>query len=75
MNQFCELERSLFSRAFCTPIKKNIERYESLLKTKLSEVKTQYLERRLFEERFVIRILHYMRPSASKRHNPPEALE
>jgi hypothetical protein len=39
---------------------KNIERYEGLLKTKLSEAETQFLERRLSEERFAIRILDYM---------------
>ena len=39
---------------------KHIERYESLLKTKLSEAETQFLERRLSEERFAIRILDYM---------------
>jgi hypothetical protein len=39
---------------------KNIERYESLLKTKLNEAETQFLERRLSEERFAIRILDYM---------------
>jgi hypothetical protein len=31
---------------------KNIDRYQSLLKTKLSDVEQQFLERRLFEERF-----------------------
>jgi hypothetical protein len=45
---------------------KNIERYESLLKTKLSEAETQYLERRLFEERFAMRILDYMSSRAPK---------
>jgi hypothetical protein len=39
---------------------KNIERYEGLLKPKLSEAETQFLERRLSEERFAIRILDYM---------------
>jgi hypothetical protein len=39
---------------------KNIERYESLLKTKLNEAETQFPERRLSEERFAIRILDYM---------------
>jgi hypothetical protein len=35
---------------------KNIDRYQSLLKTKLSDVE-QHLERRLFEERFAIAML------------------
>jgi len=33
---------------------KNVERYESLLKTKLSELETDYLEKRLSEERLAI---------------------
>lgn len=41
---------------------KNIERYQSLLKTRLSEVETQFLERRLSEERFWVAMLDYMAP-------------
>ena len=36
---------------------KNIDRYQSLLQTKLSDVEQQFLERRLFEERFAIAML------------------
>jgi hypothetical protein len=36
---------------------KNIDRYQSLLKTKLSDVEQQFLERRLFEERFAVAML------------------
>jgi hypothetical protein len=36
---------------------KNIDRYQSLLKTKLSDVEQQFLERRLFEERSAIAML------------------
>jgi hypothetical protein len=36
---------------------KNIRRYESLLKTKLNEVETQFLERRLSEERFWVAMI------------------
>jgi len=36
---------------------KNIERYQSLLKTELTEVEMHYLEKRLSEERFVMAIL------------------
>jgi hypothetical protein len=36
---------------------KNIDRYQSLLKTKLSDVEQQSLERRLFEECFAIAML------------------
>jgi hypothetical protein len=41
---------------------KNIERYEGLLKTRLSEIETQYVERRLSEERFSLQMLDYMAP-------------
>jgi hypothetical protein len=36
---------------------KNIDRYQSLLKTELSDVEQQFLERRLFEERFAVAML------------------
>jgi hypothetical protein len=54
---------------------RNISRYQNMLKTRLSEVELRFVERRLAEERFAMRILDYMGPSASKRYNPPEALE
>jgi hypothetical protein len=41
----------------------NIERYQRLLKTRLSEVETQFLERRLSEERFWVVMLDYAAPS------------
>jgi hypothetical protein len=53
---------------------KNIERYESLLRTKLSEVETQFLERRLSEERFWLAMLDCMAPP-SKGYDFPRALE
>jgi hypothetical protein len=53
---------------------KNIERYESLLKTKLSEVEMHYLEKRLSEERFAIRMLDFM-DARSKGHDFPDALQ
>jgi hypothetical protein len=37
---------------------KNIERYQRLLKTKLSEIESQYLEKRLSEERFWLAMLN-----------------
>jgi hypothetical protein len=40
----------------------NIDRYQGLLKTNLSEVELQDLERRLSEERFAIAMLHFMSP-------------
>jgi len=42
----------------------NIERYHNLLKTKLSDVEQQFVERRLSEERFRIAKLRFMNPSA-----------
>jgi len=36
---------------------KNIDRYQNLLKTKLTEFERQYLEKRLFEERSVAEAL------------------
>jgi hypothetical protein len=36
---------------------KNIDRYQGLLKTKLSEAEKQYLEKRLSEERVAIAML------------------
>jgi hypothetical protein len=40
----------------------NIDRYQSLLKTNLSEVEQQLLERRVSEERFAIEMLRTMSP-------------
>ena len=51
---------------------KNIERYQSLLKTKLSEVEKHYIERRLSEERFAMSMLHFMAPSSHDPHGAPE---
>jgi hypothetical protein len=43
---------------------KNIDRYQGLLKTKLSEAEKLYLEKRLSEERFAISMLQFMGPQA-----------
>ena len=43
----------------------NIERYQGLLKTKLSEAEVNFLERRLAEERFSVAMLGFMSPNAS----------
>lgn len=40
----------------------NIDRYQSLLKTNLSEVEQHFLERRVSEERFAIEMLRTMSP-------------
>ena len=37
----------------------NIDRYQSLLKTKLSDAEQRYLEKRLAEERFAITALNF----------------
>ena len=49
----------------------NIERYESLLKTKLADVEAQHLERRLAEERFAIAMLQFMERPGGDRPEPP----
>jgi hypothetical protein len=43
---------------------KNIDRYQRLLQTKLTEVEKRYVEKRLSEERFSIRMLDFMAPSS-----------
>ena len=57
--------------------RKNIERYESLLKTTLGEHETQYLEKRLAEERFAIRVLRSMSPQSARQRSIqfPKTLE
>ena len=42
---------------------KNIDRYRSLLTTKLSETERRFLEKRVSEERFAIAMLEFMSPS------------
>ena len=44
---------------------KNIERYQDLLKTKLSEVERQYIEKRMSEERLAIAMLQFMSPASA----------
>jgi hypothetical protein len=41
---------------------KNIDRYQSLLESELSDVEQQYLQRRLVEERLAIAMLQFMPP-------------
>jgi hypothetical protein len=43
--------------AFLRTHQQNIERYQRLLKTKLTELETQFLEKRLSEERFWMAML------------------
>jgi len=41
----------------------NISHYRSILKTRLTEVETHFVERRLAEERFKITMLEFTNPS------------
>ena len=43
---------------------RNIDRYQSLLMTHLTELELQYLEKRLLEERSAVAALHFNRPGA-----------
>src|SRR5579864_9194377 len=45
--------------------KQNIDRYQSLLTTNLSELELQFLQIRLSEERISLAMLEYMSPSGS----------
>jgi hypothetical protein len=51
------------SAAFLRTHQMNIERYQNLLKTKLSEAEVSFLERRLAEERFAVAMLGFMSPN------------
>jgi hypothetical protein len=46
---------------------KNIERYQTLLKTKLNDIEVQFLEKRLSEERSAIAMLQFMVPNPDAR--------
>ena len=39
---------------------KNIDRYENMLKTELTEPEPQFVQKRLSEERFTIALLQFM---------------
>jgi hypothetical protein len=54
---------------------KNIDRYQRLLKTKLNEVESQYLEKRLSEERFWMAMLNIPTDTPSMWRDLPTALE
>jgi hypothetical protein len=52
-----------------------IERYQDLLKTRLSDVEQHYIEKRLYEERLSIAMLQFMAPSFPiEIGNPPKAI-
>ena len=45
----------------------NIDRYEHMLKTQLSDIERQFVQRRLSEERLTMAMLQFMSPSAPSR--------
>lgn len=54
--------------------KQNIDRYQRLLTTNLSELELQFLQKRLSEERIALAMLEYMIPSgSSNRPDFPDA--
>jgi hypothetical protein len=53
----------------------NIDRYERLLETTLSETELQFLQKRLSEERFAVAMLQFMSSGGpSKAHDLPDVL-
>ena len=44
---------------------KNIERYEDLLDTRLSELERQYIEKRISEERLAMAMLQFVSPASA----------
>lgn len=54
---------------------RNIERYQRLLETKLSDLESQYLKKRLSEERFWIAMLGGSNDAPSNGHDLRAALE
>jgi len=54
----------------------NIDHYENILKTVLSDLERQFVQRRVSEERLAIAMLQFMSPSAPSRgHAPLRALK
>jgi hypothetical protein len=54
--------------------KQNIDRYERLLKSGLSEIELRFVEQRLSEERLALAMLQFMSPSNSKEDDHPDAM-
>jgi hypothetical protein len=52
-------------------LERNIDRYEELLKSNLSDLEMRFVERRLSEERFALAIEQSMSPSL-KQGDPPD---
>jgi hypothetical protein len=53
---------------------RNIDRYQGLLKTKLNELESQFLERRLSEERLALATLEFLTPPRNTETKAPEGL-
>jgi hypothetical protein len=53
--------------------KSNIDHYEGLLKSGLSEIELRFVEQRLSEERLALAMLQFMSPSNSKEDDYPDA--
>ena len=53
---------------------RNIDRYQGLLRTKLSELESQFLERRLSEERQALATLEFLTPPGNSETKAPEGL-
>ena len=45
----------------------NIDRYENMLKTQLSDLEREFVQKRLSEERLTIAMIQFMSPSAPSR--------
>lgn len=54
--------------------KQNIDHYEGLLKSGLSEIELRFVEQRLSEERLALAMLQFMSPSNSKEDDHPDAM-
>ena len=54
---------------------RNVERYEGLLKSKLSQVELRFVQQRLSEERFALALLQFMGPSSSTKIELPDVLQ
>ena len=46
---------------------RNIDRYQNILKTRLTEIELHFVERRLSEERFAMEMLRFMSPDKENR--------
>jgi hypothetical protein len=55
---------------------RNIDRYQGLLKSGLSDIELRFVEQRLSEERLALAILQFMSPNnSSKENDHPGTLE